>query len=65
MHIIVTADAQSITRIFQYCDQHDITLYYGQVDHVLMDMCWQIITESSARIDILLLLFPDNLTVIG
>jgi len=65
MHILVTADPQTINRIFLYCHQYDIPIHYGQIHHHLVEIAWQIIAEPQGRIDLLLMLFPDNLQVLS
>ena len=64
MHILITAAPDDLARIFQYCDQYDIPLSYGQIDHQLYDVAWQIDSPGNSHIDILLLLFPHCLHVL-
>lgn len=62
MHILVVGP--DVERVFQYCDQHDIMLFYGVVDYHTHELAWQIMQESSSHLDILLLMFPETLQVL-
>lgn len=64
MHILVQADPDNMNRIFQYCQQHDIAMYYGRIDHEYSDIAWQILDDAGPHLDILLLMFPENLRVL-
>jgi hypothetical protein len=63
--IITTTDYPHIDRIFQYCNQHNISMYYGQIGSADSDINWQIVDAPSAHLDILLLMFPEWLRVVG
>jgi hypothetical protein len=65
MHILINADPDSLQRIWDYCQAHDIDMYYGRIDHDLHDIAWQIEYESCNHLDILLMLFPHELRVLG
>jgi hypothetical protein len=66
MHILVAANpADDLQRVWDYCCQYNITMYYGRIDHEYHDIAWQIVDKSSARLDLLLLLFPHSLSVVG
>ena len=40
-------------------------MHYGRIHPDIHDIAWQIIHEDCARLDILLMLFPECLTVIA
>ena len=65
MHILIKADADSLERIWQYCQAKDISMYYGRVHHEYSDIAWQIVDDSSPYLDILLLMFPAELQVLS
>lgn len=65
MHIIIVGSVDNVNRIFQYCQQYDITMYYGRIDHEYHDLAWQIQHDACPRLDILLMLFPAELQVIS
>jgi hypothetical protein len=65
MHILVQADPDDMERIWQYCQAKDITMYYGRVDHEYHDIAWQILHDSCSHLDILLLMFPQQLRVLS
>lgn len=65
MHILITGNVDAVNRIFQYCAQYNITMYYGRIDHELHDLAWQIQDQNSKYLDLLLLLFPQELQVLG
>lgn len=65
MHILITADPHNLERIWQYCQAKSISMYYGRIDHEYHDIAWQIIADASPHLDILLLMFPENLRVIS
>lgn len=65
MHILVQADPDDMERIWQYCQQKNITMYYGRVDHEYHDIAWQIMHENNKYIDILLMLYPAQLKVLS
>lgn len=64
MHILINATPDDLNRIFSYCQSHDISMYYGRIDHHVHEIAWQILHESCPHLDILLLLWPNNLTVL-
>ena len=65
MHIMITGDVNNVNRIFQYCQQYNITMYYGRIDHEIHDLAWQIVHDACPRLDILLMLFPGELRVLS
>ena len=65
MHILINADPDNLQRIWEYCQSHSIDMYYGRIDHEYHDIAWQILSDASSHIDILLLLFPSELRVLG
>jgi hypothetical protein len=40
-------------------------MYYGRIDHSVHELAWQIQHDACARLDILLMLFPSELRVLG
>jgi hypothetical protein len=64
MHILVAGHVDDVQRVFEYCDQYGIVIYYGQVEHEFHEFGWQILHESCARLDILMMLFPGTLQVL-
>lgn len=65
MHILINADPLNLQRIWEYCQGHDIDMYYGRIDHQLHEIAWQIHQPAGPHLDILLLLFPQELRVLS